>query len=107
MGRMVASFERLRWGSIRAHSGEESKSPSAENMAVSPRLQLAELAGLKTSSISRSSPPVYLPSLSCILEHTFGLRERSIRLHGFLFDDLQSALKGFIFGLQTESEFMN
>ena len=57
------------------------------------------------TSISRSSLLVYLPSLSCILEHTFGLQERSIRLHGFLFDVLQSVLKGFILGLQTESEY--
>jgi hypothetical protein len=48
---------------------------------------------------------VRLPFLPCVLKRMFGLRERCPRLREFLFDVLQSVLKGFILGLQTKSEY--
>ena len=47
---------------------------------------------------------VRLPFLPCVLERMFGLRERCPHLREFLFNVLQSVLKGFELGLQTKSE---
>jgi hypothetical protein len=47
---------------------------------------------------------VRLPFLPCALERSFRLCKGCSRLLEFLFDVLQSALKGFVLGLQTTSE---
>lgn len=62
------------------------------------------LGGLNVHNRILQSLLVSLPFLPCTLEGMLRLCERCSRLLEFLFDDLQSLLKGFLLGLQITSQ---